>query len=194
MSDVRLVAFAGSLRADSYNHALLTFAVEQARGAGAQVELLRLADLDLPHMDEDLERKAGLPPGAKRLKELLIGAHGMLIASPEYNGAPSGVLKDAIDWCTRTESDDEPPLAAFKGKVAGLMAASPGRLGGLRGLVHLRTILSGIGVHVIPEQHAVAGAHEALGDGGRPKQDFNAQGVAGVARRAVEVARALAAH
>lgn len=192
MTDVRLVAFAGSLRADSYNQALLTYAVEEARGSGATVEVVRLADLDLPHMDEDRERTSGMPAGAKRLKTLLAEAHGMLIASPEYNGAPSGILKDAIDWCTRAESKDETPLAAFKGKVAGLLAASPGRLGGLRGLVHLRTILSGIGVHVIPDQHAVAAAHEVLGEGGKPKDDFNAGAVANVARRTVQVARALA--
>ncbi|MEO0651079.1 MAG: NAD(P)H-dependent oxidoreductase [Planctomycetota bacterium] len=194
MSDVKLVAFAGSLRAGSYNHALLAYAVEEARAAGAEVELVRLADLDLPHMDEDLERASGLPAGAKRLKTVLAESHGMLIASPEYNGAPPGILKDAIDWCTRAESKDEQPLAAFKGKVAGIMATSPGRLGGLRGLVHLRAILSGIGVHVIPDQHAVAAAHEVLGEGGKPQDDFNANAIANVARRTVEVARALAAH
>ncbi|MHC4894567.1 MAG: NADPH-dependent FMN reductase, partial [Planctomycetota bacterium] len=183
--------FAGSLRTDSFNHALVTFAAERARAAGAEVEVLRLRDLDLPILDEDWERENGLPPGAVELKAKLAAADGILIASPEYNGAPSAALKNAIDWCTRTAEPNETPLVAFRGKVAGIMAASPGGLGGLRGLFHLRTILSGIGVLVVAEQHAVGAAHQTLGPDGRPTDDRNADAVETVVQRVIEVAGAL---
>jgi hypothetical protein len=68
---------------------------------------------------------------------------GFLISSPEYNSSISAVLKNAIDWVSRPVPG-EPPLVAFRGKVARLMSASPGGLGGLRGLVHLRSILGNI--------------------------------------------------
>jgi NAD(P)H-dependent FMN reductase len=72
------------------------------------------------------------------------------------------LLKNVIDWASRAESDDEPPLLAYKGKMAAIMAASPGGLGGLRGLVFLRMLLANIGVTVIPEQQAIAQAHKAF--------------------------------
>ena len=61
---------------------------------------------------------------------------GFLIASPEYNSSVSGVLKNVIDWTSRPDGDDK-PLVCYTGKVAGLMAASPGAFGGMRGLGHL---------------------------------------------------------
>ena len=102
------------------------------------------------------------PKRPKPSKQLLIDHDGLLIASPEYNGSVSAALKNAIDWASRSDSKDETPLAAFRGKVASIMAASPGGLGGLRGLVHLRSILSNIQVLVLPQQLAVGQAHEAF--------------------------------
>lgn len=158
---IKLVAFAGSLRVDSYNKKLARIAAEGARRAGAEVTVIDLRDLDLPVFDEDLEKAGGPPPGATRFKTLLAESHGLLIASPEYNSSVTAALKNAIDWASRPAAG-EPPLVAFKGKVAALMAASPGALGGLRGLVHLRAILGNIGVIVLPEQVAVSKASEAF--------------------------------
>ncbi len=90
---------------------------------------------------------------------------GLLIAAPEYNSSITPLLKNTIDWVSRP-SDGEKALAAYEGKVAAIMSASPGGLGGLRGLVHLRSILSNIGVLVIPDQVAVGKAHEAFGPDG----------------------------
>jgi NAD(P)H-dependent FMN reductase len=84
-----------------------------------------------------------------------------VIASPEYNGSVTPVLKNALDWVSRS-APNEPPLAAYRGKVAALVSASPGALGGLRGLGHLRDILGNIGVIVLPDQVAVPKAHEAF--------------------------------
>jgi len=157
-----ILAFGGSLRFDSWNHKIAAFAANEIEGA----ELIRLRDYPLPVYDGDLEASEGLPENARRLKEKFVAADGLLLASPEYNGSVTGALKNVIDWVSRSEGKDEPPLVAFKGKVAGLLAASPGALGGLRGLAHLRTMLSGLGVFVVPEQAAVPKVHEAFAEDG----------------------------
>ncbi len=168
----RILAFAGSLRKDSYNKKLVAIAVEGARNAGAEVTLIDLADYPLPVFDQDLEAADGLPDNAVRLKADLKNHQGFLIACPEYNSSITAALKNAIDWASRPVPD-EATLACFKGKVAAIMSASPGALGGLRGLVHVRAILSNIHVLVLPDQKAIPNAHEAFDDHGSledPKQ------------------------
>ena len=133
MTQPKITAFAGSLRTGSFNKKLLALAAAAARTAGAEVTTVDLRDLALPLFDQDLEAASGLPEGAKKFKALLRASDGLLIASPEYNSSLTAVLKNAIDWASRAESDDEPPLAAYRGKTAALCSASPGALGGLRG-------------------------------------------------------------
>ena len=157
----RILAFAGSLRRESFNKKLVPIAVKGAREAGALVTLIDLKDFPLPLFDQDLEVEQGMPDNGTKLKRLFIEHDGLLIASPEYNSSITAVLKNAIDWVSRP-APDEPPLVAFRGKVAALMSASPGALGGLRALVHVRSILGNIGVIVLPDQIAVAKAHEAF--------------------------------
>ncbi len=164
----KILAFAGSTRTGSFNKKLIRIAVEGARKSGAEVTLLDLRDLPMPLYDGDLEEKSGLPPEARKFKELLLAHQGLLISSPEYNSSISGVLKNAIDWASRPEPGEK-PLACFSGKVATLMSASPGALGGLRGLVTLRSILGNIQVLVLPDQVAVPKAHEAFDDQGKLK-------------------------
>ena len=161
----KVLAFAGSTRADSFNKKLVQTAATFAEEAGATVTLVDLRDYPLPLYDGDLEESVGPPEEATTLYELFKSHDALLISSPEYNSSTSGVLKNAIDWVSRPR-DGEPPLAAFSGKVAGLLSASPGQLGGLRGLVHLRSILGNIGMFVIPEQVAVGAAHEAFAEDG----------------------------
>jgi chromate reductase, NAD(P)H dehydrogenase (quinone) len=167
-STPKILAFAGSTRADSYNKKLVKIAATGATVAGAEVTYVDLRDLPLPLFDEDLEAQSGLPANARTLKDLLISHQGLLIASPEYNSSLTAVLKNAIDWASRP-SPNEAPLAAFTGKVAAIMSASPGALGGLRGLVHLRDILGNIKVLVLPEQVAVPKAYEAFNTDGSLK-------------------------
>ncbi|MEH2135343.1 NADPH-dependent FMN reductase [Nostoc sp.] len=171
-STPKILAFAGSTRIESYNKKLVKIAAAGARAAGAEVTYLDLRDLPLPLFDEDLEAQEGLPANARTLKDLLISHQGLLIASPEYNSSLTAVLKNAIDWASRP-APNEAPLAAFAGKVASIMSASPGALGGLRGLVHLRSILGNIKVLVLPDQIAVTKAYEAFNADGTlkdPKQ------------------------
>ena len=165
--DVRILAFAGSARRDSVNKKVLHAAAEGARAAGVTVTVIDLADYPMPLYDGDLEARDGLPENAHKLKALFREHHGLLLACPEYNGSITPLMKNTIDWVTRPAGADEPMLAAFDGKAAGLVAASPGALGGLRGLAHARQILSGIRVHVIPQQHALARAGQLFdADGG----------------------------
>ena len=103
-----------------------------------------------------------MPEAAKRLKVMFREHNGLIIASPEYNSSITAALKNAIDWVSRGESDDEPALSALAGKTAVLCSASPGGLGGMRGLVHLRAILGSIGITVLPDQIAVGKAYEAF--------------------------------
>src|SRR3954447_1171551 len=157
----RILAFAGSLRRESYNKKLVPIASRAARDAGAEVTLIDLKDFPLPLFDQDLEAGQGMPENGARLRKLFADHDGLLIASPEYNSSVTAVLKNVIDWVSRP-APGEPPAVAFRGKVAALMSASPGALGGLRGLVHLRSILGNIGVIVLPDQITVARAHEAF--------------------------------
>lgn len=168
MSSPRILAFAGSSRRESFNRKLLAIAAEGARQAGATVTLINLKDFPLPLFDQDLEAESGLPQGALDLKRLFQNHDGLLIASPEYNGSLTPLLKNAIDWVSRPEPHEpKPGLRAFRGKYAVLMAASPGGLGGLRGLNHLRDILHGVGVCILPVQKAVPQAHQAFDSEGQ---------------------------
>lgn len=186
---IKVVALSGSLRKQSYNGMLVMNAANGARRAGAEVQMIELSDFDMPLFNEDVEAK-GTPAGARRFKDVLLGADAMLIASPEYNSSVTAALKNAIDWASRPASG-EAPLACFAGKVAGIMAASPGGLGGLRGLVHLRAILGNIQTLVIPDQFALAKSHEAFDASGVLKDEKTRQVVEGIGARAVEVARKL---
>lgn len=177
---VRILAFAGSARRDSVNKKLLQVASAGARDAGAEVTIIDLADHPLPLYDGDLEAGEGLPDNAHKLKALFRNHHGLLLACPEYNGSITPLLKNTIDWVTRPAGSDEPMLAAFDGKTAALVSASPGALGGLRGLAHVRQILSGIRVHVIPQQHALARAGDAFDSRGTlsdPSTDATVKGI-----------------
>ncbi len=157
----KILAFAGSAREGSWNKKLVRAAAVIAEGAGAAVIVADLRDYPMPIFDEDLEKAEGIPERVLAFRELLKSHDGFLIASPEYNGAPSALLKNSIDWATRPR-DGEVPLECFSGKTAALVAASPGGLGGLRGLPVLRYILSGIGVNVLGKDFALASAPQAF--------------------------------
>lgn len=164
----KILAFAGSLRAQSFNKKLVRIAADGATAAGAQVTVIDLRDYALPIFDEDLEASGGLPANARKLKDLFLANQGLLISSPEYNSSVSAVLKNTIDWVSRPVPG-ETPLQCFDGKFAALMSASPGALGGLRGLVHIRSILGNIKVTLLPDQVAISKANDVLGADGKLK-------------------------
>jgi chromate reductase len=188
----RILALGGSLRKESYNKKLVQIAARAAREAGAEVTYLDLRDYPMPVFDEDLEKAEGLPEGAKKLKQVFIDHDGFLWSCPEYNSSITAVLKNTIDWVSRPIAG-ETPLRGFKGKTAALMSASPGALGGLRGLVTVRSILSNIGVLVLPTQVAVARAKEAFTPEGALKDSSQQASIEGLSKELVAVLKKLTA-
>lgn len=175
----RILAFAGSLRAESYNKKLVKIAASGAEAAGARVSVIDLSEYRLPIFDEDLEKADGMPVNGRKLKDLMLAHEGLLLACPEYNSSITAVLKNTIDWTSRTQNG-ETPLACFKGKTAVIMSASPGALGGLRGLVTVRSILGNIQVTVLPNQIAIAKANEAFGPDGNLLDEAKQKAVMGL--------------
>ena len=186
MSKPRILAFAGSTRENSFNKKLVQAAAEAARSAGADVTYIDLRDLPMPLYYGDLESELGLPENGKKFMDLLLAHDGFLLSSPEYNSSISGVLKNAIDWASRPVKGMK-PLEAFDGKVACIMSASPGALGGLRGLLALRTLLSNIKVIVLPDQLAVSKANEAFDESGKLKDEKQQAAIDRMAKRITEV-------
>ena len=186
MSKPKILAFSGSARTESYNQKLVTIAAEAARAAGGEVTLINLRDFPMPLFDQDGEAATGMPEHAKRLKTLFREHDALLISAPEYNSSITPLLKNAIDWVSRTEAEGEPALVAYQGKVAALLSASPGGLGGLRGLVHVRSILGNIGVLVLPDQLSIPTAYEAFDDSGQLKDAGKTKQVQRIAKALVE--------
>lgn len=186
MSKPRILIFAGSLRVESFNKKLAAVVADKVDANGGEATLIDLRDYRIPPYDGDMEENGGIPERAQILRNLMEDHDALIIASPEYNSSVPGTLKNYIDWTSRPDGD-VPGLIAYRGKVAAIMSASPGALGGLRGLVHLRDILENIGVLVIPEQHAVSAANKAFDDKGALAGERDQKGVERVVKRLVEV-------
>lgn len=163
--NIRIAAFAGSLRQGSFNRKILSRAIIGVEEAGAEVDLIDLNEVRAPLYHGDLESDSGLPEDILNFKDRIEAAQGLLISSPEYNSSVSAALKNVIDWGSRPTSRED-PRPCFKGKVGALLTTSPGRLGGIRGLSHLREILHNVGVKVINEQYALPNAGTAFADDG----------------------------
>jgi len=179
----KILAFAGSIREGSYNKKLIQAAVNGAKKAGAEVTLIDIKDYPLPVYDGDIEEQQGLPENAMKLKKLMWEHDGFLIASPEYNSSISGALKNLIDWTTRQATKDEVYLSCYIDKVAAIMSASPGGLGGIRGLVHLRSILENIYTLVLPTQKTISNAQEAFDSEGNLKNETHAKEVENIGNK-----------
>lgn len=187
----KVLAFAGSARADSLNKRLLRVAADAAAAAGAEVTVIDLDDYPMPVYHGDLEAREGVPGNARTLREMFLAHHALLIASPENNASVSALLKNTLDWISRPV-DGQNGLVPYQRKVAALCAASPGRLGGARGLAHLRAILERVGVLVLPEQFTLPRAQEAFTPDGALADPRHLASVRGVAGRLVDVSARLA--
>lgn len=168
----RILAFAGSARSASFNKQLIRVAARGVEAAGVECTLIDLRDYPLPIYDGDLEDESGLPENAARLRDLLKSHQGLLIASPEYNSSISPLLKNTIDWSTRSATAT-PDTSGFSGKIAALLAASPSPLGGMRGLNALRSILTNLGCTVLAEQFPLRGAMQAFNEEGGLLEERN---------------------
>lgn len=178
MSTHHILALPGTQRSASYNRMLVRIAARGAEASGAQITHFDWADYAMPLYDPNLEAD-GTPDAVLRFKALLASHHGFLIATPEYNGSLTPVLKNAIDWATRP-APGEKPMVCFKHKVVGLLSTSPGVFGGVVGLAHLRAILTRLGCLVVPEQYPVGESGKIFDEHGElrdPKQRAIAESV-----------------
>jgi len=191
VTPARVLAFAGSARAASLNKRLLRVAADAVAAAGAEVTVIDLDDYPMPVYHGDLEAREGVPANARKLREMFLAHGALLIASPENNGSVSALLKNTLDWVSRP-LDGQNGLVPYQRKVAALLAASPGGLGGARGIAHLRAILVRLGVLVLPEQFTLPRAHEAFTGEGALAEPRHLASVTGLARRLVEIATRLA--
>lgn len=161
---MRVLAFAASARSGSFNRKLVELAAKLAEDvADVEVDLVDFAEFAMPMYDGDVDAAEGLPPGAQALRRRLEGSHATLIATPEYNYSIAGPLKNAIDWVSRAR-----PMP-WRGRSIYLMSASPGPIGGIRGLWQTRIPLEGCGALVFPDMFALAHAAEAFDPQGRLK-------------------------
>jgi len=152
---IKILALCGSSRRGSLNQKLLDEASRGVRSVGAEVTQLRLLEFGLPIYDPDWEAEYGLPQGAQALKDLVARHQGLLIATPEYNGGYTPLLKNALDWMSR-------PDGFASVRVAALVSASPGLLGGVKSQLALQIVLGKLGMCVIPESFALGAAHHAF--------------------------------
>lgn len=191
----RILVFAGSARRDSLNKKLARAAATAIDQNGGSATLVDLDGFPMPLYHGDLEAASGMPEHALRLRELFLAHDGLAIASPENNSSVPSLLKNTLDWLSRGIGDGKGAnsgLAPYHGKVAVMLAASPGALGGMRMLPHLRQILGALGVTVLNEQVAVGHAQEAF-EGDESLKEPHAKLVDAAMARLVDVTRRLRA-
>jgi chromate reductase len=177
MVAVKILGLAGSARTGSFNKKLVQVALQGAESSGASCTYLDLREYPLPIYDGDTEASGGLPENAVRLREIFTSHEGLIISAPEYNGSIAPLLKNTLDWISRSPQA-QPDLSPYRHKVAAIMAASPGPLGGLRGLGVVRSLLNNLGITVLSTQVTLRGAHEQFSSSGDLLQEDKRAGVA----------------
>lgn len=190
---MKLLAFAGSTRHQSFNRRLAAAAARMGREAGADVTLLELSDFDIPLYNADLEAR-GTPADVLHLKEVMDAHPAWIVCSPEYNGSYTALLKNTIDWASSPVSghpvwgQGDRPLA---GKVVGMLSASNGRLGGLRAQSHLAPLLLNAQCWLAPQSYALGAAAEAFDTQGALRHAHDQAGVRAVVTQVLWAAQRL---
>ena len=170
---MKLLVFAGSTRTGSWNRKLAAAAATLARAGGAEVTHLELADLDIPMYNADLEAR-GTPADVMKLKQIMFEHPAWIVCSPEYNASYPALLKNTMDWISSPVKNDPAWSDGFKstrGKVVGMLSASPGALGGLRAQSHLAPLLLNLLCWVAPQNFALGRAADAFDDQGQLTSD-----------------------
>ena len=170
MSTPKILIFAGSARTESINKKLATATAAIAKNSNATITLADLADYPAPVYNGDDEQATGIPPTMREFKSLMQNHDGFIVSTPEYNGHVPPLLCNTFSWISRSEGDEK-GMVAFNGKKAAIMAASPGRLGGIRVLPRLRDTLAELGVVVAPGFVTVPQASSAFANDGLPADE-----------------------
>jgi chromate reductase, NAD(P)H dehydrogenase (quinone) len=170
---MKVLVFAGSTRIASHNRKLAREVAGLARTAGAEVTHLELGDYDVPMYNADLEAK-GTPADVMKLKQLFWEHPAWLVCTPEYNASYPALVKNTLDWLSSPVkghpvwNDD---FRFSRGKVVGVLSASPGALGGLRSQSHLIPLLLNLQCWVAPQTYALGRAGDAFDEQGRLKEE-----------------------
>jgi chromate reductase, NAD(P)H dehydrogenase (quinone) len=172
MASPKIVVLSGSSRPGSLNTKLATLVATKLKAQGATVTQISLADFPLPLVDAT--GFGNHPAKAMELREIFDAHDGLFLTSPEYNAGYAPALKNALDWATVAKPGA--PASGLAGKVVGIGAASPGAMGGYRGLTQLRSVLDlGMGAIVLPQMVAVGGGDAAWNDDGSVKDERTGQ-------------------
>ena len=154
---MRILGITGSLRRDSYNHALLREAAERLPAGAELIEFERLREI--PPYDADLETEE-TPAAVAKLRQAMRDADAVLVVTPEYNHSIPGVLKNALDWASRPAGQ-----SALNGKPAAVVGASTGMFGAVWAQAETRKVLGALGGRVVEAELPVAKAAELYRDG-----------------------------
>ena len=182
----KILAFSGSSRKGSLNKKLLAIAVREGRALGADITEIDLREFNLPIYDGDIE-VAGMPEGMVRLREVFKAHNSLLICTPEYNGGVAPMTKNAFDWVSRPYGG-EPGLAVLQGKVAAIMSAAVGIVGGSRQQAHLRVSCQVMRIVLVPETVNIPMAQNAFNEDGSLKDKMTHDLAVLAVRRLKEVA------
>lgn len=190
-SKPKILVFAGSAREASLNKTLARAACKAIDENGGEATFIDLRDFPMPIYEGDLEAREGMPPFARKLRDLFVSHPAFLIVSPENNGTIPSLLKNTIDWLSR-DVDGRSGLEPYRGKVIALMAASPGAFGGVVCLTHLRHSLTKLLAHVIPDQFPLPKADQAFAEDGSLTQPWQQKALLTVVRQLIETTSRLA--
>lgn len=166
---MKLLVFAGSTRQNSYNRKLASVVAGMARAIGAEVSHIELGDFDVPMYNADLEAR-GTPADVMKLKQLTYEHPAWIICTPEYNASYPALLKNTLDWISSPVKSDpvwNDDFRSTRGKVVGMLSASPGALGGLRSQSHLAPLLLNLQCWLAPKNFALGRAGDAFDEQGQ---------------------------
>lgn len=184
---IKVLGLCGSTRKGSINERFLGYTLERLKEQGAEVSQFDFRAHPLPLFNQDDEQEQGYPESVRLLKQAMSEADAIVVASPEYNSSITPLLKNFIDWASRN-NPDQGVKNEWLDKPVALISASGGRLGGIRGLIHLRQIMAEVQAIAIPNQAALGGALDAYAEDGSLKDERTAGIVEKIAKRLVMTA------
>lgn len=159
---MKILGFSGSLRKDAYSKKTLKVVFEHLQKQNVQAEIIDIRELDIPLYEGDLENEIQLPKGIKFLRKKFEEANGVIISTPEYNHATSGVLKNTLDWVSRTEF--APGVTA--GKPVAMISSSDGQFGGVRAQISLYPVFNTLGMVMMPAKIYVSNVDKKFNEVG----------------------------
>ena len=192
---MKVLVFAGSTRIASHNRKLAKEVAAMAQAKGAEVTHLELGDYEVPMYNADLEAK-GTPADVMKLKQVFYEHPAWIICTPEYNASYPALVKNTLDWLSSPVKGDPVWTDDFRfsrGKVVGVLSASPGALGGLRSQSHLSPLLLNLHCWVAPQTYALGRAGSAFDDQGHLLEDAAKQRAQSVVEQVLWAAERLQA-